>query len=69
MLVSTKQSNLNFYFNYTDLTGFFAPLDHVHIVIIIPPRVAVADVIGFIKAKTAQLMKAKFPFLNNCRFR
>ena len=42
-----------------------APLDHVHMVIVIPPRVAVADVMQFIKSKSGKLLKAKFPFLQN----
>ncbi len=39
--------------------------DHVHLVIIIPPRVAVANVIQFIKSHTGSLLKAKFPFLKH----
>ena len=38
-------------------------LDHVHMVIVIPPRIAVADVIQFIKSQSAKKIKAKFPFL------
>ncbi len=38
-------------------------LDHVHMVIVIPPRVAVASVVQYIKSQSAQLLKAKFPFL------
>ena len=40
-----------------------APLDHVHMVIVIPPRVSVADVIQFIKSQTGKLLKVRFPFL------
>ena len=40
-----------------------APLDHVHMVAVIPPRVAVADVIQFLKSQSGKLMKARFPFL------
>ena len=39
------------------------PLDHVHMVIVIPPRVSVADTIQFIKSQSGKLLKAKFPFL------
>ena len=39
------------------------PLDHVHMVIVIPPRVSVADAIQFIKSQSGKLLKAKFPFL------
>ena len=41
------------------------PLDHVHMVIVIPPRVSVADTIQFIKSQSGKLLKAKFPFLEN----
>src|SRR3989338_10563838 len=40
-----------------------APLDHVHMVIVIPPRVSVAEVIQFIKSQSGKLLKARFPFL------
>ena len=40
-----------------------APLDHVHAVIVIPPRISVADAIGFIKSQTSGALKQKFPFL------
>src|SRR5438876_450937 len=39
-------------------------IDHVHMVIVIPPRAAVADVIGFLKSRSGKLLKAKFAFLN-----
>ena len=39
-------------------------LDHVHMVIVIPPRFAVAQVVSFIKSQSAKLLKAKFPFLH-----
>ena len=42
-----------------------APLDHIHMVIVIPPRVAVADVIQFLKSQSGTMLKAKFPFLQN----
>jgi putative transposase len=39
-------------------------LDHVHMVIVVPPRVAVAQVVSYIKTRSAVLLKAKFPFLH-----
>ena len=39
--------------------------DHVHLVIVIPPRVAVANVIQYIKSHTGGMLKAKFPFLKH----
>lgn len=38
-------------------------LDHVHLVIVIPPRVSVAEVIQFMKSRSGKLLKARFPFL------
>lgn len=38
-------------------------LDHIHMVIVIPPRIAVADAIQFIKSRSSKIIKAKFPFL------
>ena len=38
-------------------------VDHVHMVIVIPPRFAVAQVVSFIKSQSAKLLKAKFTFL------
>ena len=38
-------------------------IDHVHVVIVIPPRVSVADAVGFIKTHTGAALKLKFPFL------
>ncbi len=40
-------------------------LDHVHAVIVIPPRVSVADAIQFIKSQSGSQLKQKFPFLQN----
>lgn len=37
--------------------------DHVHMVIVIPPRIAVASVIGYIKKQSGALLKRKFPFM------
>ena len=38
--------------------------DHIHTVMIIPPRYAVSDVIGKIKQRSASLLRKKLPFLN-----
>lgn len=37
--------------------------DHVHMVVVIPPRIAVADAIQYIKTQLAKKLKAKFPFM------
>ena len=38
-------------------------VDHVHMVAVIPPRVSVAEAIGFIKSQSSEHLKQKFPFL------
>ncbi|MHB8173024.1 MAG: IS200/IS605 family transposase [Nitrospirota bacterium] len=38
-------------------------VDHVHMVIVIPPRIAVARAIQYIKTQSAKALKAEFPFL------
>ena len=37
--------------------------DHIHMVIIIPPRIAVASVIQYLKTQSAKILKQKFPFM------
>ena len=37
--------------------------DHVHMVVVIPPRIAVVTAIQYIKTHTEKEIKAKFPFL------
>ena len=37
--------------------------DHIHVVMVIPPRVSVAHVVQFVKSRTAKIVKAKFPFM------
>ena len=39
-------------------------VDHVHMVIVIPPRFAVAQAVSFIKSQSAKALRAKFPFLD-----
>ena len=39
-------------------------IDHIHIVLVIPPRIAVAEVVQFLKSQSGSLLKAKFTFLN-----
>jgi putative transposase len=39
-------------------------IDHVHMVIMIPPRIAVAEVVQYIKSQSAKKLKAKFPFFH-----
>jgi putative transposase len=37
--------------------------DHIHLLVSIPPTIAVGKVVGIIKQNTARDMKQKFPFL------
>ena len=38
--------------------------DHVHLLAIIPPRMAVADAVRILKANSSRMMRKKFPFLS-----
>ena len=39
-------------------------IDHVHMVIVVPRKIAVADVVQYIKSQSAKKLKAKFPFFH-----
>lgn len=39
-------------------------LDHIHMVIVIPPRVSVAQTVQYIKSRSAKELKTKFPSMN-----
>ena len=43
-------------------------VDHVHMVIVIPPKYAVSRVLQCIKSQSAKALKAKFPFLRKAYF-
>ena len=38
--------------------------DHVHLVMIIPPRKSVAETIGYLKQRLTFVLRKKFPWLN-----
>lgn len=42
--------------------------DHVHMVIIIPPRLTVASVVQFIKSQSAIRLRKRFAFLNDVMY-
>ena len=42
--------------------------DHVHMMIIIPPKYSVGKIVGIIKANTSRSMKHKFEFLKKCYY-
>ena len=44
-------------------------VDHIHMVMIIPPKYAVSDVIGQMKQWTASQLRKKFPFLGKVYWR
>lgn len=39
--------------------------DHIHMLISIPPKMSVGEVVGIIKANTSRGLKKKFPFLKD----
>ncbi|MBI3305428.1 IS200/IS605 family transposase [Candidatus Parcubacteria bacterium] len=46
-----------------DVVKVNVQVDHVHLVLVIPPRVAVAQVVQFLKSQTGKQLKARFPVL------
>ena len=38
-------------------------VDHIHIIMVIPPRVSVARAVQFMKSRTAKMLKDKFPYM------
>ena len=39
--------------------------DHVHVLLSIPPKMAISEVVKMLKAKTGLRMRRKFPFIDN----
>ena len=44
-------------------------VDHIHMIMVIPPKYAVSDVIGRIKGKTAKRLREKFGWLKKVYWR
>lgn len=42
--------------------------DHVHLVMVIPPRVSVAEVIQFMKSRTGKLLNERFGFIRKAMY-
>jgi len=42
--------------------------DHVHLVMVIPPRVSVAEVVGFMKSRTGKVLNEKFGFIKKAMY-
>ena len=45
------------------------PVDHIHLVIVIPPTYAVSDIVGKIKANTSREIRKRFPWLKKVYWR
>ena len=43
-------------------------VDHVHMVIVIPPRYAVARIVQYIKSQSGKVLREKFSFLGKVYF-
>jgi putative transposase len=39
-------------------------VDHIHVLVSVPPKLSISDVVKIIKAKTGLYMRQKFPFLD-----
>lgn len=57
--------NLDFLDQDIEVKEINVRVDHIHLVIVIPPRIAVAQVIQFVKSQSAKVLKKKFQYLNN----
>ena len=42
--------------------------EHIHIMVVIPPKYRVGQVVGFIKTNTGRAMKKEFKFLKKCYY-
>ena len=47
-----------------DIIKVNTDIDHMHIMVSIPPKMAVSSVVRIIKANTGKAMRKRFPFLN-----
>jgi len=52
-----------------EVVGLNIRVDHIHMVMIIPPKYAVSDVIGRMKQWTGSQLRKKFPFLGKVYWR
>ncbi len=62
----TKHQTL---FGDEQVIKFNAQLDHIHLVIVIPPRVSVASVVEYMKSQTRKKLKEKFEFMRKAIYR
>ena len=48
----------------SEIVRYSMQVDHIHMVMIIPPRCAVSDVVGRLKGMTASRLRKKFSWLS-----
>ena len=46
-----------------EITHYGIQVDHLHLVIVIPPKYAVSDMVGKIKANTSRSIRRQFPWV------
>ena len=52
-----------------EIERFSIQMDHVHLIIIIPPKYAVSDIVGKIKAKTSREVRKQFQWVKKMYWR
>ena len=59
---------LNEYYPELEILEINHDRDHIHLMMWIPPKMAIGKVVGIIKANTARHLKKRFPFLKKAYF-
>ena len=52
-----------------EVEQFSVQADHVHLVVVIPPKYAVSAIVGKIKANTSREIRARFPWVKKLYWR
>ncbi len=52
-----------------EIEKFSIQIDHVHLIMVIPPKYAVSAIVGKLKANTSREMRARFPWLRKIYWR
>ena len=63
MLERLKQ--LKTYYPEIDILKINHDIDHIHMLVVIPPKFSVSQVVRIIKSNTSKDLKKKFPFLKD----
>ena len=63
MLERLKQ--LKTYYPEIDILKINHDVDHIHVLVVIPPKFSVSQVVRIIKSNTSKDLKKKFPFLKD----